>query len=206
METRTPSNSFSDLLAGHIESLRGSFQKLSRAATVKDLAKQFTRVLRGIFPDSEIDLYYKSGDDGAWEHLSGTGADQPGQNLSIPQEIAASTCCLNESGTCMSIVQRLVDRSYVCLVLSHKESGKTYSDVDVVSLRLFFHLFDNAYQTVSHRRSEKDLIFSLNHRVLQLTSLIDTGIEVSKLDQANYVHRLALERAASLLNASRVVV
>jgi sigma-B regulation protein RsbU (phosphoserine phosphatase) len=47
------------------------------------------------------------------------------------------------------------------------------------------------------------MVFSLNHRVLQLTSLIDTGIEVSKLDNADTVHRLALQRAASLTNASK---
>jgi len=50
---------------------------------------------------------------------------------------------------------------------------------------LFIHLFDNAYQELLYRRTEKELVFSLNHRVLQLNSLIDTGIEVSKLDQAH---------------------
>jgi sigma-B regulation protein RsbU (phosphoserine phosphatase) len=53
------------------------------------------------------------------------------------------------------------------------------------------------------RRSEKELVFSLNHRVLQLNSLIDTGIEVSKLKQEGSLHQLALERAAVLTNASR---
>jgi len=47
------------------------------------------------------------------------------------------------------------------------------------------------------------LIFSLNQRVLQLTSLIDTGIEMSRLDADGSPHLLALERAASLTNAAR---
>ena len=57
-----------------------------------------------------------------------------------------------------------------------------------------------------YRRNEKELIFSLNHRVLQLNSLIDTGIEVSKLDHDASPQHLALERAASLTNASKGVV
>jgi sigma-B regulation protein RsbU (phosphoserine phosphatase) len=62
---------------------------------------------------------------------------------------------------------------------------------------------ESAYQERLHARNQKDMVFSLNHRVLQLTSLIDTGIEVSKLENAGTVHRLALQRAASLTNASK---
>jgi sigma-B regulation protein RsbU (phosphoserine phosphatase) len=46
----------------------------------------------------------------------------------------------------------------------------------------------------------------LNHRVLQLNSLIDTGIEVSKLNQRTSLQQLALERAASLTNSSKGLV
>ena len=46
---------------------------------------------------------------------------------------------------------------------------------------------------------------SLNHRILQLNSLIETGIEVAKLDH-EVPHHLALARAASLTNASKGVV
>ncbi|MGB5875047.1 MAG: PP2C family protein-serine/threonine phosphatase [Bacteroidota bacterium] len=206
MDTPNTQNGFSDRLGTQIESLQGSFRKLSRAASVKELAQQFAAVLRDIFSDAAIDLYHRSEAEGEWEHLTGTGSDQPDEHLTVPQNRTASTCCLSKSGTSLAIVQRLVDRSYVCLILRKKARGATYSDVDVVSVRLFFHLFDNAYQTVTHKRSEKDLVFSLNHRVLQLTSLIDTGIEVSKLDQATTVHSLALERAASLTNASKGIV
>jgi serine phosphatase RsbU (regulator of sigma subunit) len=77
---------------------------------------------------------------------------------------------------------------------------------DVVALRLFVHLFENAYQEILHRRSEKDLVFSLNQRVLQLNSLIDTGIEVAKLDQKTSPLMLALQRAAALANAGKGLV
>jgi sigma-B regulation protein RsbU (phosphoserine phosphatase) len=92
------------------------------------------------------------------------------------------------------------------MVLSFQVPGATLSDVDSVSLRLFLQLFDTAYQSLLNRRNEKDLVFALNHRVLQLNSLIDTGIEVSKLDQGIAPQWLALERAASLTNASHGAV
>ena len=63
-----------------------------------------------------------------------------------------------------------------------------------------------AYQAMLSRRNEKGLIFSLNHRVLQLNSLIDTGIEVARLNQDITPEQMALQRAASLTNASRGTV
>ena len=72
-----------------------------------------------------------------------------------------------------------------------------------MSLRLFVHLFENAYQDLLYRRNEKSLVFSLNQRVLQLNSLIDTGIEIARLMQGASPERLALERAAVLTNAAR---
>ncbi|MEO8169048.1 MAG: PP2C family protein-serine/threonine phosphatase, partial [bacterium] len=63
-----------------------------------------------------------------------------------------------------------------------------------------------AYQRLLQQRKEKELVFSLNHRLLQLTSLIDTGIELSKVQTETSLHGLALERAAMLTNASRGAV
>ena len=103
----------------------------------------------------------------------------------------------------MSILQKLPDGTEFCILLASPEDRAPYSEADVVSLRLFAHLFENAHQGLAYRKSEKDLVFSLNQRVLQLTSLIDTGIEVAKLDRGSVVHALALQRAVALTNASR---
>jgi serine phosphatase RsbU (regulator of sigma subunit) len=108
-----------------------------------------------------------------------------------------------EDGSGLRLVQKLVDQSSLGILLSGNSPGQSFRDEDTVSLRLFAHLFDNAYQALQSRRNEKDLIFSLNHRVHQLNSLIDTGIEVTKLDQDVAPHVLALQRAAALTNAAK---
>ena len=70
---------------------------------------------------------------------------------------------------------------------------------------VYLQLLDNAYQSFLSQQKEKNLLFFLNHKILQLNSLIDTGIAISKFDQENIILNLALERAISLTNASRGV-
>ncbi len=113
---------------------------------------------------------------------------------------------MNATSTEIRAVLKLVDLSYAGLIISSQLSGSPFNDTDLLSARLFTHLFDNAYQAMLSRRNEKGLIFSLNHRVLQLNSLIDTGIEVARLDQGITPEQMALQRAASLTNASRGIV
>ena len=201
-----PKDILVDRLAGHIESLQDAFRKLSKAATLKDLAAQFVGVVAGIFPASEIALLYRQNPSARWERLHDSGIQGAEELLVPPSGNAASSCSLDATATRMLIVQRLVDSSFIGMVVSLRGAHDRYSDIDVVSLRLFVHLFDNAYQKMLSQRNEKGLIFSLNHRVLQLNSLIDTGIEVAKLDQDSSPQRLALERAASLTNASTGMV
>lgn len=190
-------------LTGQIDLLQEAFRKLSSAATLKDLASEFSAVVQGIFPTAGIDLYYKRQGAERWQKLSGGSPLAATINLPMPADNSSSAWSVDGQSHSVAIVQRLVDRSTVGMVLSHYLEESELSELDLVSLRLFIHLFDNAYQELLYRRTEKELVFSLNHRVLQLNSLIDTGIEVSKLDQGSSPEHLALERAASLTNASK---
>ena len=78
-----------------------------------------------------------------------------------------------------------------------------HDEVEMISLQLFVQLLDNACQTLAMRSAEKELIFSLNHRVLQMNNLIDTGIELSKTLNEEDLFLLMLMRAVSITNASR---
>jgi len=75
-------------------------------------------------------------------------------------------------------------------------------DHEKITVQLFSQLLDNAYQTILMRQAEKDLIFSLNNTVLQMNSLIDTGIELQKSSDDQTLLMLALERAVAMTNAS----
>ena len=195
-----------DQLSAQIESLQEGFQRLSRAATLKDLAGQFLGVVRPIFRTARIDVLYRPVHSAVWQTVVDGGAKGVEHLDGLPRQEVTWTCSVHETSTSLCIVQKLVDTSTIGVVLVQNDRDLEYSELDLVSLRLFVHLFDNAYQELLHRLSEKELIFSLNHRVLQLNSLIDTGIEVSKLSQEASPHRLALVRAASLTNASKGVV
>jgi phosphoserine phosphatase RsbU/P len=54
--------------------------------------------------------------------------------------------------------------------------------------------------------NEKKLIFELNEKIMQLNNLIDAGIEISRFDKHNFLFEFALEKIASLANASSALV
>ncbi len=204
MKASAPKSSHAHRLLVQIESLQDGFRKLTKAATLKDLADQFATVLDRVFPNTQTYLFHRAEHSDQWQSLQPSIPDT--LSLPSPGELTDASGFLDKASRSMYAVQRLVDKSHVGLVLTQQSGKKKYSDDDVVSLRLFVQLFDNAHQSLLHRRKEKELIFALNHRVLQLNSLIDTGIEVSKLYQRIPLHQLALERAASLTNASKGLV
>jgi serine phosphatase RsbU (regulator of sigma subunit) len=203
---QVPRDNLADRLSAQIGSLQEAFRKLSIAATLRDLAGQFIGVVRGIFPDADIDLLHRPGGTQTWQMLVDGGAQGLDRLLALPPEQSSALSTLHQSSNSLCVIQGLVDKSAIGMVLTRHLPDSATSDIDAVSLRLFVHLFDNAHQDLVYRRNEKQLIFSLNHRVLQLNSLIDTGIEVSKLDQHESPQQLALERAASLTNASKGLV
>ncbi|TSA21894.1 serine/threonine-protein phosphatase [bacterium] len=195
-----------DQLSFQIETLQNGFKKISAAATLADLAKQSVRVLRRLFRKSKIDLAYRPQNSVEWQLLVDGKANGLDRLLDVPGGRKLAACTLRTSSTGMCAANPMGDKSAVGVTLQGASSRTQFSDDDAALLRVFLHLFETAYQGLLHRQNEKALVFSLNHRVLQLNSLIDTGIEVSKLDQGTSLQQLALERAASLTNASKGLV
>jgi sigma-B regulation protein RsbU (phosphoserine phosphatase) len=102
----------------------------------------------------------------------------------------------------LAISLPLIDKTYFGLLIGPKIDKNEFSSFDKISVQIFLQLLANAYQSFLNLKKEKELIFSLNHKVLQLNSLIDTGIELSSLEKIDSLHELALERAVVLTNAS----
>ena len=192
-------------LSGQIDSLQEAFRKLTKAATLKELALQFSGVLHKNAHASTVDLFFRASRSSPWQRLIDGGTKTEQQVLRLPRT-RFSRCFIHKHSKSLILVQRLVDKSFIGIVVGRPKTSAAYSDEDAVILRLFGNLFDTAYQELLSLRHEKELVFSLKHRVLQLTSLIDTGIEIAKLDQNASPQQLALERAASLTNASKGVV
>ncbi len=195
-----------DRLAVQIDLLQEAFRTLSTASTLKDLGGRFIAIVRRVQAGSDVCLLHRSAGSDTWHDPTNAGVLHPADFLPVPDERSGSIAVLDPTSTEIRVILRLVDLSYAGIIISSKLPGVQLTDADVLSSRLFAHLFDNAYQAMLSRRNEKGLIFSLNHRVLQLNSLIDTGIEVARLNQDITPEQMALQRAAMLTNASRGMV
>lgn len=189
-----------DRLAIQIDSLQEGFELLSRATSLKDLAKQFFHLVRGNLVTTDITIYYKTTSDSSWEPLQGKGRGGATYLGEAPAEFMLKG--FGGKHPRLAVAQPLVDKSCIGVVLGPKLGGAAYSSLDKISLRIFLQLFAGAYQAHLQQRKEKQLIFSLNQRLLQLNSLIDTGIDLTRPKRAALPETLALERVASLTNAS----
>jgi serine phosphatase RsbU (regulator of sigma subunit) len=189
-------------LSSRIELLQDAFRKLSRSAGITELGRKFAEVVNGVFPRWAIGVVHASEPGASWNLLAGV----PPETLETIPALQAgdhSIGRLIEVPRGMLFLHRCVDHSTIGLAMTRPKGHPAFSDLDILSCRLFVQLFDNAYQEFLHRRKEKGLVFSLNHRILQLNSLIETGIEVARLDEQQSPHHLALVRAVALTNASR---
>ncbi len=194
---------FAGVVDRHVESLRREFASIPRNASVRDLYGRFSQFLKGAFPDTAFALSFRNPDSEQWVRIDDCTSAWDNGDVDGAKNGETSRFALEEGGTSLQVMHALGDGSTISLHGTRKPPALPFTEADLVSLRLYVHQFDLISQTFRARQTEKGLVFSLNQRVLQLTSLIDTGIEVSRLDVGTNPHRLALERAASLTNASR---
>ena len=188
-------------VSAQVGALQEAFRVLSGAGTLQEQSARFHSVVGGYFSGDEVKVLRRTG--GEWESLAGDAGTSAGV-LPMPADGAGRGSRLDAES--IRMVQKMADRSDIGVVLLHRGKGSPYTESDLITLSLFLTVFENVYRETISRRNEKDLIFSLNHRVLQLNSLIDTGIEVSRIAGNAPPHHLALERAASLTNASKGVL
>lgn len=187
-----------------VSSYQESFQLLSKARNLKELAKSFFHTVSGNLMVTKINIYYKNKLDDDWRPL-----------FIKDDTFDINTCIdlkkdkinyLNDTRTCLFLTLLMVDDSSFALMLGNKLGKKAYDEFDQITIQRLGILLDNAYQVFLNKKKEKDLIFSLNQRVLQLNSLVDTGIELSRLDHGSGILELALNRVISLTNASKGVL
>ena len=193
-------------LSRQIESLNRGFRRISSPSNPADLAGQAIPLLRRLFSNVKFDILHMRQDAAAWQLLSDGKAHGLDQMKELVRRKKPSPFSLQTTSIGVCWTSHMADNSVVGVALRAPSKKMKLAEVDAILLRLFAHFFETAYQALLHRRNEKTLVFSLNHRLLQLNSLIDTGIEISKLDQSASPHHMALERAASLTNASRGVL
>jgi serine phosphatase RsbU (regulator of sigma subunit) len=201
--THTPAIARDTLLAelsAQLAAIQEHLRKGPKPAAVKDVVAQFAGALRPLLPGAGVEVAFRSAGAATWDASAKSAGSDPGVRFLTSGDGPAG---ILESDAGIGCVLRLSDGSHVGIWIGQPAPAGGWSAFDAASVRLYGQLFEGAYQEMLSRKNEKGLVFSMNHRILQLNSLIDTGIEVASLDFEASPHRLALARAASLANASR---
>ncbi|MCG8608464.1 PP2C family protein-serine/threonine phosphatase [bacterium] len=192
-----------DRLSLYVNSLQEDFEILSETGNLEDLAKQFAHIIRGSLLVKHVTVFHRNTATSDWRPLFSQASEQNDLRQDLGDVLHFHVETADSPPYDLTSYLPLRDGSVVALVIDEKLDGKNFSNFDKISLQLFLQLFDNAYQAIRTRQKEKDLIFSLKHSIVQLNSLIDTGIEITSLENQDSVFQLALQRGAALTNAAK---
>jgi sigma-B regulation protein RsbU (phosphoserine phosphatase) len=192
-----------DRLSFQIHSLQEGFDILGRSRSMQELGRQFLHILRGSLMISDVNIYYRPANENEWQAVQINNKASREYTGYFKTNGEFNVTYLDEGKFRAIMSLPMIDHSYFGLIVGEKFDKSDYTDIDRITLQIFIQLLDSGYQFFKNRVKEKDLVFSLNQRVLQLNSLIDTGIEISKLKQDSSLQHLALERVVALTNASK---
>jgi serine phosphatase RsbU (regulator of sigma subunit) len=182
-----------------------AYRILGKCTTLRELAGRFEAAIRTLAGDVRVFVLHRSAGSSEWMSLIDADPADYGSLRNGPDGEAFVVQQVGNEQT-MQVVHRLSDDSEVYLIIRRQGTGIDSPESAVATLRLAVTIFDAAHQALLHRQHEKTLAFSLNQRLLQLNSLIETGIEIAALDGAVSPIHLALERAVAMTNASQGVV
>jgi serine phosphatase RsbU (regulator of sigma subunit) len=199
-------NSLVEKLTLQSESFQEGFEILCKSFSFDEMAKNFLHLLRGNFISTKIHLFYKATKDSDWNSIQSqekfSDADFSLLSLNNPAPIKYLT---GEKYTA-AVVLPLSDCSFLGILIGGKLDGSELNDFDKITLQILLQVFDSAHKSFLNQKNEKKLIFELNEKVLQLNNLIDTGIELSRYENQNFLFDLALGRVITLTNASSAVI
>jgi serine phosphatase RsbU (regulator of sigma subunit) len=177
---------------------------LTRSGSFGEVAERVRAALRAHFRIAGVDVLVRTSG-GAWEPCAGS---KPADPAAVPELEPGrnNTVRFWGEGKLAIAVHRLHDGRELAIRVDGGEEGRHFDAQDLLALRMSLMSVDAALAGLHHRKHEKELVFELNRRLLQLNSLIDTGIEVATLDPSVSPCLFALERAVALTNASRGTV
>jgi sigma-B regulation protein RsbU (phosphoserine phosphatase) len=188
-------------LSFQVKSFQESFNILSNAISLSGMANQFDRILRGNYITNKVSVFHQSPNSEEWVNLLKL-ENKDHKELILNFEESETNIISSDEAVGMYALVHLVDSSLLGIVIGKKFDGTEFLEIDKIVFQIFIQIFDSAYQAFLSQSKEKKLIFSLNNRVSQLYSLIDTGIELSKIGISQQLFELAVSRSISLTNSS----
>jgi hypothetical protein len=139
---------------------------------------------------------YKKSFDGRWESVNSEQKLEDSDLVLLDHEQKLAIKYPTKENYAAVVVLPLSDSSYLGIIIGNKLDKSEFNDYDKITLQILLQVFSSAYNSLLNQQEVKKLIFELNEKVLQLNSLIDTGIEISKFDKRDILFELSLERAA----------
>ena len=192
-----------DKLSLQVRDLQENFNSLANSKSMNILGKQFCRMLSGTLLTTNVNLLKKEKKGGKWKEIYFSKSDCVSSTKHLSENDFLDMKFLDKGKILVAVTVPLVDGTYFGILIGKKLDKQTYSEFDKIALQMFILLLDHAYQSFINQKREKELNFQLNHRILQLNTLIDTGIEISKLKKSTTLLDLTIERATALTNASK---
>ncbi len=192
-----------DRLSLQVRDLQENFNSLVNSKSLNVLGKQFCRILSGTLLTTNVNLLKKDKKGAKWKEIYLSNSDCIQSTKHLSENDFLDIKFINNAKIKIAVTVPLVDDSYFGILIGKRLDKQPYSEFDKIALQMFILLLDHTYQSFINQKREKELNFQLNHRILQLNSLIDTGIEISKLQKSKTLLDLTLERATALTNASK---
>lgn len=197
-------NHLVEKLSLQADSFQEGFKILTKSDSLEEIVNNFRHLLRANFVITNLHLLYKKSSGAQWESATGDKFEESDlvflENLKLPVEYY-ETEKYNAA-----VVLPLTDSSFLGILLGSKLDGTQLTEFDKITLQILLQVFSSAYESFLNQKKEKNLIFDLNEKILQLNNLIDTGIEISKFENQNILFDIALSRIVTLTNASAALV
>jgi len=199
-------NNLVEKLSLQAESFQEGFEILSKSISLSEMVENFLHLLRGNFIISELFAFHKEQYNTAWISISSYKNFDPEDLQYFKGKESFSISYFEKQKYNVSIYLPLADKSFLGIFIGSKLDKSRFNDLDKITLQILLQVFDAAYRSFLNQKRVKALIFELNEKVVQLNNLIDTVIEVSRYEKRNVLFDLALERIASLTNASSALI
>lgn len=188
---------------------QNSFQRelnlLLKAKNIVDRVNAFTDLLKTVTSQQNVFPVYKSAAESDWTDFD--TAIKFSMNLSIAGvTIIHNNENYKNNNITESILIALSDGSFIGILFEYGLNNGTSADIIKIAVQLLIQVFETQSYSYLSQKKEKELIFNLNEKIVQLNSLIDTGIELSRFEKRDILFELALERICSLTNASSALM
>lgn len=199
-------NNLVEKLSLQVESFQEGFEVLCNSFNFVEMVKKFLHLMGGNFIITDISAYHKKQNDSEWKAIASLKNSSLDDISFLNDSRDLSIKYLEKEKFNVSLTLPLSDKSLLGILIGPKLDKSVFSDLDKITLQILLQVFDSAHKSFLNQKKEKELIFELNEKVLQLNNLVDTLIEASRYDKRSVLFELALERIASLTNASSTLL